>query len=191
MSSATLRLVSSRPNRIRDRPQLEHFGPAAVTAVLGREVELEVQVNGSCIRHWARLAVAGGYRPEVGDLVLAITTRDDSYAIAVLEGQGPTVLDAPGDLELRAPHGTIRILGADGCDIEAPNVRLAADSVELAGGTLHEQFDTVRRRIAGMLEVRAKEMTTVIADTYRLIARRVLNRGEDSVTIDGPSIKLG
>ena len=46
-------------------PRLEYFGPATVTAVLDREVELEISVGGAAMRRWARLAIAIAYQPQV------------------------------------------------------------------------------------------------------------------------------
>jgi hypothetical protein len=191
MSTAALCRMPPLPVSVRDKPRLEHFGPATITAVLDQEVELEMPGDVSGIRQWARLAVASGYRPQIGDVMLAIATADDCYVIGVLEGRGPTVLDAPGDLELRASRGAIRIVAADGCIVAAPTVRVAANEIDLVGNTLREEFETVRRRISGMLEVRAKAICTAVAETYRLAAQRIIGRGEDSVTIDAPSINLG
>jgi hypothetical protein len=168
---------------------LEYFGPAIVTAILDRDVE--VRTVASEVRYWARLACATVYQPRAGDVVLAMAGGGVWYVVGVLEGHGPTVLDAPGDLELRARHGAIRIEAADGCVVTSPTVRVEAASLDLIGDTLHEEFDTVRQRISGMLEVRAKAITTAVAETWRLTARRLLGRGEDSVTIDSPSINLG
>ena len=49
----------------------------------------------------------------------------------------------------------------------------------------------MRHRIGELLEVRAKAICTTVADTYRLTARRIFGRGEDTVSIDAPSINLG
>jgi hypothetical protein len=171
------------------RPRLEYFGPALVTAVLDRDVELEIAASG--VRQWARLAVAIAYRPLIGDVVLAMAGDGAWYVVGVLEGHGPTVLNAPGDLELHAPNGAIRIAAAEGCVVSAPMVRVEATSLDLIGDTLHEEFETARRRISGMLEIRAKAITTTVAETWRLVARRIAGRGLDSVTIDAPSINLG
>jgi hypothetical protein len=191
MATAALHVLPQVSARVREKPCLEHFGPAQVTAVLGRDVELEITTGSANERRWARLAIAVAYQPQVGDLVLAIGTADDWYVVGVLEGRGPTVLNAPGDLELRAPHGAIQITAAEGCVVVSPTVRVVANALDLIGDTLHEEFETVRRRITGMLEVRAKALCTAVTDTWRLTAQRIVGRGEDSVTIDAPSINLG
>ena len=172
-------------------PRLEYFGPALVTAVLDREVELEILAGATEERRWARLAIAVAYRPQIGDVVLAIAAAGDCYVIGVIEGHGPTVLNAPGDLELRADSGEVRIAAAQGCIVAAPAVRVEAASLDLIGDTLREEFATVRHRIGELLEVRAKAICTTVADTYRLTARRIFGRGEDGVSIDAPSINLG
>jgi hypothetical protein len=174
---------------VRNGLRLDHFGPALVTAVVEQDVELETDSSGG--RHWARLAIAIGYRPRIGDVVLAMAAGDAWYVVGVLEGHGPSVVNAPGDLELRAPNGAIRIEAADGCVVAAPAVRVQAAALDLIGETLHEDFDTVRRRISGMLDVRAKAISTTVAETWRLVARRISGRGEENVAIDAPSINLG
>jgi hypothetical protein len=175
------------PPEVQNGLHLEHFGPALITAILHPDVELE---TGST-RHWARLAIAIGYQPCVGDIVLAMAAGETWYVVGVLEAHGPSVLTAPGDLELHAPNGAIRIEAASGCVIAGPTVRVEAAALDLIGETLHEQFDTVRRRISGMLDVRAKAISTAVADTWRLAARRITGRGTENVTIDAPSINLG
>jgi len=189
MTVIALRKMSAAPALA--EPRLEYFGPALVTAVLDREVELEILAGATEERRWARLAIAVAYQPQIGDVVLAIAAAADCYVIGVIEGHGPTVLNAPGDLELRAGTGEVRIAGAQGCVVAAPAVRVEAASLDLIGDTLHEEFETVRYRIGEMLEVRAKAICTAVADTYRLTARRIFGRGEDSVSIDAPSINLG
>jgi hypothetical protein len=189
MATAALHFLPKVSGRVRDKPCLEHFGPALVTTVLDRDVELEITTRDE--RRWARLAIAVSYQPQIGDVVLAIGTSDDWYVVGVLEGHGPTVLSAPGDLELRAPNGAIQITAAEGCVVASPTVRVAADALDLIGDTLHEEFETVRRRITGILDVRAKAICTAVTDTWRLAARRIVGHGKDSVTIDAPSINLG
>jgi hypothetical protein len=36
-----------------------------------------------------------------------------------------------------------------------------------------------------------RKQSLAVADTYRLVARRVVGRGQEEVTIDSPSINLG
>jgi hypothetical protein len=189
MAIAALRRPPSVTAPGRDGPCLEHFGPALVTAVLDLDVELETDLPG--VRRWARLAIAVAYQPQIGDVVLAMAAGGDWYVIGVLDGRGPTVLNAPGDLVLRAPNGAIQITAGQSCVVTGPAVRVQTTALDLIGGTLHEEFETVRRRITGTLEVRAKAICTAVTDTYRLVARRIVGRGEDSVTIDAPSINLG
>jgi len=174
---------------LQDGLQLEHFGPARVTAILDRDVELRTLASDQ--PHWARLAIAGVYQPRIGDIVLAMAGGGVWYVVGILEGSGPMVLTAPGDLELRAPHGAIRIEAAEGCVVAGPAVRVEANTLDLIGETLHEEFETARRRISGMLEVRAKAITTAVVETWRLAAQRIVGHGQDSVTIDSPSINLG
>jgi hypothetical protein len=167
---------------------LAYFGPAMVTAVLDRDVELETPET---TRSWARVAVAQIYQPQAGDVVLMLSTAEAAYVVGVLEGHGPSVLHVAGDLELMALHGEIRITAGKGCVVATPEMRVQAENLDLIGGTLHEQFDTVRRRISGAIDERARTISTTVAETWRLVARRIAGRGGESVTIDAPSINLG
>jgi hypothetical protein len=190
MAIVALRRPSPAAEPVGGESCLRHFGPAKVIAVLDREVELEL--SGPPIsRSWARLAIPIAYRPQVGDVVLAIGDDRDCYVIGVLEGHGPTVLEAQGDLELRAQHGAIQITAREGCTVASPMVQVSAATLDLRGGTLREEFETVRRWVSGMLDVRANAICTAVANTYRLTARRIFGHGEDSVAIDAPSINLG
>ncbi len=171
--------------------RLQHFGPALVTAVLGGDVELKIAGAPGGPRFFARLALPILYQPQVGDIVLAMAAGGACYVIGVIEGRGTTMITAPGDLELRAPDGAIRIAAAQGCDITGPAVCVRANTLDLIGDTLHEDFTTVRRHIAETLEVTAKAMRTLVTETYRLTANRIMGRGETSVVIDAPSINLG
>jgi hypothetical protein len=187
MPAIVHRLPATLPP-VKPGTRLAYCGPALVTAVLGRDVELETPAEE---RSWARLAVAIAYQPVVGDVVLMLSTAEAAYVVGVLEAQGPSVLNAPGDLELNAPHGEIRINAARACVVTVPEMRVQARMLDLIGDTLHEEFETVRRRITGAIDTRARAITTTVADTWRLVARRLHGRGQENVTIDAPSINLG
>jgi hypothetical protein len=120
-----------------------------------------------------------------------LSTDEAAYVVGVLEGHGPSVLNAPGDLELNAPDGEIRMNSAKSCVVTAPEMRVQVTTLDLIGETLHEQFETVRRRISGAIDERARAISTNVAETWRLVARRIAGRGEENVTIDAPSINLG
>ncbi|WP_158746199.1 DUF3540 domain-containing protein [Acidisphaera sp. L21] len=167
---------------------LSHFGPATVHEVADRDLEI---VTPAGARYWARSAVAATYNPVPGDLVLAVAADDECYVVGVLEGRGPTVLQAPGDLELRAPHGSIRMLAAEACTILGTAVQVDADELHLSGHTLQQQFETVRSRIAGLLDTRVRSVCTTVTETYRLAAQRIVGRGNETVTLEAPSINLG
>jgi len=183
--------MSGVPGIEGERLRLQHFGPALVTAVLERDVELKIAGAPGGPRFFARLALPILYQPQVGDIVLAMAAGGACYVIGVIEGRGTTMITAPGDLELRAPDGAIRLEAAQGCDIVGPAICVRARTLDLVGETLHEDFTTVRRHVAETLEVTAKAMRTLVAETYRLTAKRILGRGEASVVIDAPSINLG
>ena len=188
MATATLETLRPAAAPGQHAAHLEYCGPARVTAVAGHGVELETPAGEL---HWARLAIAGVYAPRAGDLVLALATTGACYVVGVLEGHGTTVLNAPGDLELRAPAGEIRLVAGQGCAITAPNLRVRAREIDLTGETLREEFETVRRRITGAIEVRARAISTTVGETYRLLARRITGTGGETISLDAPAIDIG
>ena len=163
-------------------------GPALVTAVADRDVEVQLPTGS---REWARLAIPAVYQPCAGDVVLVLSTSGAAYVIGVLEGHGPSVLQAPGDLELRAPEGEIRIVSSRGYAVTAHEISLQAATIDLVGDTLCEEFQTIRRRVSDAIDVRVQSISVMVGETYRLMARRILGRGQDSITLDAPAINLG
>src|SRR5690349_17715873 len=81
---------------------------------------------------WGVLALGYPYRPAAGDTVLALGQESRWYVIGVIRGRGLTSFTAPADLELRAPNGSIGLVASGGVRIEAPEVALRADRLELA-----------------------------------------------------------
>ena len=75
MTVIALRKMSAAPAPA--EPRLEYFGPAVVTAVFDREVEIEIPAEAAEARRWARLAIAVAYQPQIGDVVLAIAVAGD------------------------------------------------------------------------------------------------------------------
>lgn len=163
------------------------IGAAQVLEAADRRVRLRIDGEEA----WADLALAFPYRAAAGDTVLALGQESKWYVIGVLRGRGVTSFTAPGDLELNAPNGSIGLKAADGVRIEAPQVALKADRLELAARSVFERFVHAYRRIAGVFQLRAGRVRTVVTEAYDLRAGRIAERADGDVRIDGDKIYLG
>ncbi|HZN62478.1 MAG TPA: DUF3540 domain-containing protein [Planctomycetota bacterium] len=166
---------------------MAQVGTATILAVDGSRVSLSI--DGAEAE--ATMALAYPYRPAPGDTVLALGQESQWYVIGVLRGSGVTTFVAPGDMELRAPNGSIGLTAADGVRIEAPRVSLKADRLELAARSVFERFVQAYRRIAGVFQLRAGRVRTVVGEAYDLRAGRITERADADVRIDGDKIYLG
>jgi hypothetical protein len=163
------------------------IGPALILKAEARRVLLGVDGEEA----WADLALGFPYRPAVGDTVLALGQESRWYVIGVLQGRGVTSFAAPADLELSAPNGSIALKAAEGVRIEAPQVALKADRLELAARSVFERFVQAYRRVAGVFQVRAGRVRTVVEEAWDLRAGRIAERADADVRIDGDKIYLG
>ncbi|MCC7536848.1 MAG: DUF3540 domain-containing protein [Deltaproteobacteria bacterium] len=189
----------------------------------------------------ARLAVPG-YRPRAGDRVVVgagsggawvvgvshalravedIEVRDDRGELLFRRtADGTTVVSVgTGDLELRAPHGVVRISGR-AIELEAQrSVKIEGESAvarfehtELVSGAIDVVAKVARQRYERM-ETRAKKIVERAVETYRevddlahtkagrvrqlvddayvLVSRYASLRAKEDVTIDGDQIRLG
>ncbi len=165
---------------------LRGVGPAKVTSVGGRMVELDV--DGRCVT--ARLAVPAMYVPQSGDEVLLLETGQAAYVIGVLEAHGPTTICAPGDLNLLAPNGQIMLAG-EAVHAHAPDIRLDAKHLSFNADELYEGFRNVRRVVSALLDVSAGALRARVGELFSLKAKEVQMAAEEDVKIDGQQIHLG
>jgi hypothetical protein len=164
-----------------------YLGPARVGKVARGGALLEFPDQ----KTWATLALAAPYQPVVGDTVLAIAQQDQWYVIGVIEGRGTTAITAPGDLELRAPHGEIRLTASEGVRIKSDLVGIVTERFQVAAVSASEKFQRVRRRVAEMYAITAGTLKAAVQATLRLKGKRVVHRAEEDVEIDGQKIRLG
>ena len=162
-------------------------GPARVSKIAAGRVELEVFGR----RQPARSALGYPYRLVEGDTVLAIGQPGGWYVIGVLEGRGEMSFTAPGDIEFRAPNGRIALLSGEEIELAGPAVKIRSGSLELIAKSIVEHCDSARRWVRDGLELRAGRIKTVVEETYRLRAKRIVGRARDEVKIDGRQIRLG
>ncbi len=162
-----------------------YLGPARVTACDGSRVQVEAGAS-----TWrARLALPGFYRPEPGDEVLVVVS-DEAFVIGVLAGHGRTVLDVPGDLELRAGR-RVQLRGRDGVSIEGREVRIGARRLAVTVDELVERAARCARWVRGLFELRAGRVRAAADADWNVRAASIDERATGDVKIDGEKIRLG
>jgi ABC-type ATPase involved in cell division len=139
----------------------------------------------------ATLALAFPYKPQIGDVVLAIAQGDEAWVIGVIEGSGVTTFSAPADLEFRATRGRIVLSARDEIEIKSRNVNVVAENAQTLAENLTQQVGNLESIVRQTSILRAAESRTEIEQTCTLRAERVNVRGRKEVKIDGDLINLG
>lgn len=163
------------------------LGPATVTGAGASTVEVALP-DGTTAE--ARVALAFAYEPVVGDTVLVIG-GDEHYVIGVLAAQGKAVLSFPGDLEVRAAGGELRLTGDRGVSIGGPSLQVQVGKLELVARAVTQRFDTLRQRVTELLSVHAGQSHTVVDGTSHTRAESASILTKENVTINGKAIHLG
>lgn len=164
-----------------------HLGPATVTARDGSRLRL--LLDGRPV--WATLALAVPYAPRIDDVVLVIGQDEVFYVIGLLSGSGPTTIEVPGDLDLRAPRGSITLSAARGVRLSGDEVALTGRRVQLSGESLVERFGDTYRWVRELVHERLGRLRRVVAGDSHLEAERVVVRARADVHLDGERINLG
>jgi hypothetical protein len=162
------------------------LGPAVVRGVM--QGALLVDIDGAL--HRAQMALAYPYRPETGDVVLVLGQDDRMYVTGVLDGQGLTRMDFPGDLELRAA-GRVRIAAKEGVDLDSCAVTIRANRIDMIAESVKEQFGSLLTRVSGTLRTMAGRQRTTVEESSSLHAKKIVRKAEGDVVVDGRQIKLG
>ena len=165
------------------------LGPAEIVEVSG---PLAVTVRlASGATHPAALALAFTYAPVPGDIALVIGNPDGHYVIGVLSGQGKATLAIPGDVELRAVGGRLRLTGDKGVSIDGDDVEVRAGALRMIAGTLSQKLHTLRQTVTELWSVRAGEAHTVVDGATLQQSKSATILTEENVTINGRAIHLG
>jgi hypothetical protein len=180
-------LIESEQNSQLALEESTYLGPARVHRVAGNRLQLEFPDE----LPWAILALAYPYQPAVGDTVLAAGQGQNWYVIGVLNGTGKTTLMVSGDFEVLAPRGRIRLVAGKGVQVKSPKVGITADKFELVARRAMEQFAEATRWIKEAFQIRAGRIRTQVEGDYRLKAKRINERADEDVKIDGNKIHLG
>lgn len=164
------------------------LGPAEVVAILDAGVLVELETED---RVEAQLALAYPYRPAVGDEVLVIGNPKGHYVIGVLEGSGKTELVLPGDVDLRAEGGTLRLSSDRRLSLDAPEIDLRSSSLRVVAGAVVESFQSLTKSVRNLFTLRAGSQQTSIEGASVSQAQSTTILSEKKVSINGKEIFLG
>jgi hypothetical protein len=162
------------------------IGTAVVTECTGERAT--VAFEGGLVA--SRLALAYAYQPVPGDVVLIIIQAEAAFVIGVLSGRGATALQAPGDLTITAPHGRITLSAGAGIELEAPQVALRAQSLEMLATTLVQSVQSAFKTFSDLLHIRAGRRQTEIDGISMESTERTYHRSKKETVINGESINI-
>jgi hypothetical protein len=166
----------------------DYLGPAQVVDVEPGSVGVELP-DGSVAR--ARMALAVAYEPVPGDTLLVIGNSGGHYVIGVLHGTGRCTLAMPGDVEVRASGGVLRLSGDHGVELRGPEVEITATKLHVVAGAVMQRFVSLCQRVTGLLRVHAGEVHRVVDGDEVTQAKTATILTEGIVTINGKQIHLG
>jgi hypothetical protein len=166
-----------------------YLGPAGVSRTLGRRVL--VRRPGAAEERWADLALAFPYLPVPGDQVLVAVQEDRAYVIGVLQARGPSVWTFPGDVTFAAPDGRIRLRAGRGLDLEAPELELRAETIQIEGKTLRQRLENAYQWVKELVQLKAGRVRTTVDGALHQTAERTLIRSERETKVDGEQVLLG
>jgi hypothetical protein len=170
------------------RERTPALGPAEVTRASPHEVEVRLE-GGAFAR--AQLALGYPYEPRKGDVVLVIGDAAGHYVIGVLQGTGRSVLELPGDVDLRAVNGVLRLSGDKGVEVTSPEVSIHAGRLQVIADAAVQRFASLCQRVADLLSVHAGQRHTVIEGSSHEQAKSATLLTEEQTTINGKAIYLG
>lgn len=167
-----------------------YLGPGVLVAFEGTEVVVERADGG---RANAALALAYPYRPRVGDVLLVIADRPDGphFVIGVLQGSGQSVVEVPGDLELRAVGGELTLSGDRGVKVRGPSLDVTVERAEILAEKLVQTCGSIFQRVRELLTVQAKESHTSVEGHAVTQAGSATLLTEDKVVVNGKQIHVG
>lgn len=168
------------------------------------------------------LEVRGTLTTETG-ISASITRSHEAEVLRVVDADGRllfehhtgtrvTVIVAPeGDLELRAPHGKVKIVAAGGVEVDTPSLSARVGEARVEGRTLSTTFDRVRsvvgvletragrvleraksvyREVEGLSQTRAGRLRLVAETTASLLGQRTVVKAKEDVKVKGDKVYL-
>ena len=179
-------MLSPPVSRVASSSAAVRIGPAVVTDFAHDRAT--VVFEGASLS--ARPALAFAYQPEPGDLMLIIVQGEDAYMIGVLSGRGTTTLAVHADLTLAAPHGRISLRAGDGIDIDAPQVAVHAQTIEMTATTLVQRVQSAFKTFTDLLHITAGRRQTKIEGVSMESTERTYHRSQKETVLNGESINI-
>lgn len=164
-----------------------YIGPASVLEAFASMARVRIGEE----ERWALIALASPYQLAPGDTVVVLAQEDRCYVTGVLRGTGPTVFRFPGDVELQAPRGSVRVTAGNAVDLRGREVGVDAERVEVRARTLVERVTDAFRYVQGLVQTHAGRVRTVVEETHHQEAGRQVLLARQDVRIDGEQIRLG
>lgn len=160
----------------------------------------------------ARSGVSAELRGAAGGEALRVLDAAGNLLFEHRPAEGVTVISVPqGDLELRAPAGSVRVVAGKRVEVRAAEAELKAAEVRLTARQLVATVDRVRE-VVGVLELRAERVVERAKNVYRdveelaqtragrlkliaertvhVLGQRALVRAREDVKIKGEKVHL-
>ena len=190
-------------------PPVHAAGGVAVSAARFRATDPEVlEGNGGTppevveAETQERLSLRSGaeavlVRGADGD-TLSVRDARGRTLLVLRETDGGAVLSVEGDLELRSERGRVRIVGAEGVELQGKLISVAGERLrhavavlETHAGRILERARDAYREVDGLSQLRAGHLRMVARDTFRAFADRLRMKAKKDAKIDGEKIYLG
>jgi hypothetical protein len=139
----------------------------------------------------AFLAFALPYEPALGDTLLVIGGATGHYAIGVLAGRGRAAFTIPGDVDLHAVGGKLRLSGDNGVEVAGKGFEVVVDKVKITANEVVHKCSSLYQRVSGLFSAHHKQAHTVVDDESYTRAKRATVLTEETMTINGKQIHLG
>jgi len=165
-----------------------YLGPAEVTALCAEGATVRLT---SGVEAHAMSAFALPYEPALGDVLLVIGGPGGHYAIGVLMGRGRAALSIPGDVDLHAVGGKLRLSGDHGVEVAGKGFEVMVDKVKITAGEVVQKCASLYQRVSQVFSAHHKQAHTVVDDESYTKAKRATVLTEETMTINGKQIHLG
>lgn len=155
--------------------------------------------------------VAAALEREDGTEVLRVRDARGALLFEHRPGNKTTVVHVPGDLEIRADAGSVRVVARDGIELQAARAQARVEHAELRATTLSttlerarhvvgaletvagrvlERAKSVYREVEGLSQTRAGRMRLVAEQALHLLGQRALVKAREDVKVKGEKIYL-
>jgi hypothetical protein len=145
-----------------------------------------------CENTYARAFSALGfpYDPCPGDQVLVIGKNTTRYIIGVLSGGGKTILQVPGDLEVRAPQGSISFHAGEEIRLQSATIRLIGRDIELLGEWIWQRCRELSQKVQGMFRSESGTAEQHVEGAFHTQASRISQNADGDIRLRGKTINL-